>query len=116
MALKQQGDLSDVVAEIVDPFGGDHRRSVHTLLPDPDPGPVRFPLVSVDDHFVEPGDIFTSRLASRRAEEVPWGIEEDGVEDWNLQGNLHSNRSIQTSAVGRPNEESARQPVRFDEM
>jgi predicted TIM-barrel fold metal-dependent hydrolase len=116
MALRQQGDLSDVVGEIVDPFGGDHRRSVHTLLPDPAPGPVRIPLVSVDDHFVEPGDIFASRLAGRRADEAPRVIEQDGVEYWNFEGNLESNRTIQTSAVGRPQEEWTREPVRFDEM
>ena len=32
------------------------------LLPDPDPVPVRYTLISVDDHLVEPPDMFDGRL------------------------------------------------------
>jgi predicted TIM-barrel fold metal-dependent hydrolase len=109
-------NLSDVVGEIVDPYGGDHRRAIHTLLPDPHPPRLRIPIVSVDDHFVEPGDLFVTRFAGRRGDDVPRVIEVDGLEYWSFEGALESNRTIQTSAVGRPRSEWTREPVRFDEM
>ena len=33
-----------------------------TLLPDPEPRPVRVPVISVDDHLIEPRDLFEGRL------------------------------------------------------
>jgi predicted TIM-barrel fold metal-dependent hydrolase len=116
MAQTQTSNLSDLAEEIVDPFGGDHRRDVHTLLADPTPLPVRIPIVSVDDHLVEPGDLFVARLPRRRADEAPRVIERDGVEYWSFEGDLEANRTIQTSTVGRPQDEWTREPVRFDEM
>ncbi len=46
-----------------------------TLLPDPDPRPVRYTVISVDDHLVEPPDMFEGRLTRRFAERAPKIVE-----------------------------------------
>ena len=46
-----------------------------TLLPDPTPRPVRFTIISVDDHLVEPPDMFEGRLPRRLADKAPKVIE-----------------------------------------
>jgi predicted TIM-barrel fold metal-dependent hydrolase len=109
-------NLSDVASEVVDPFGGDHRRPVHTLLPEPVPPPIAIPIVSADDHLVEPGDLFVSRSARDLIDAAPRIIEIDGVEYWQFEDEIEPNRTVQTSAVGRPKDEWTREPVRFDEM
>ena len=43
----------------------DIRTSRETLLPDPSPRPVRYTVISVDDHLVEPPDMFEGRLPAR---------------------------------------------------
>src|ERR1700686_571161 len=42
-----------------------------TLLPDPAPRPVRYTVISVDDHLVEPPDMFEGRLPARFVERAP---------------------------------------------
>ena len=42
-----------------------------TLLPDPEPRPVRYTVISVDDHLVEPPDMFEGRLPGRFADRAP---------------------------------------------
>lgn len=116
MTTSRTDNLSDVVGEVVDPFGGDHRREVHTLLPDPVPVPVTVPIVSADDHLVEPGDLFLRRLPRPLAEDAPRVFESDGVEYWRFEDEIEPNRTVQTSAVDRPRDEWTREPVRFDEM
>ena len=39
-----------------------------TLLPDPAPRTVRYTVISVDDHLVEPPDMFEGRLPARFAD------------------------------------------------
>jgi predicted TIM-barrel fold metal-dependent hydrolase len=96
---------------------GNARRTVHTLLPDPSPRPIAVPIVSVDDHFVEPPDLFTSRMRASFGDAIPQVIEDDeGVQYWRFEDVLDANRVATTSVVGRPLEEWTIEPVRFDEM
>jgi predicted TIM-barrel fold metal-dependent hydrolase len=104
------------LGNVIDVFGGDHRREVHTLLPDPEPSRVGLPLVSADDHFVEPPHVFAGRLPGKLADREPRVVDVDGVEYWDFEGELEPNRTAQTSIVGRPRDEWTREPVRFDEM
>ena len=50
-----------------------------TLLPDPEPRPVRYTVISVDDHLVEPPDMFEGRLEARFADRAPRVIENAAV-------------------------------------
>ena len=48
------------------------------FLPDPEPRQVRYTVISVDDHLVEPPDMFSGRLPARLADGAPRVIEADG--------------------------------------
>ena len=49
-----------------------------TLLPDPEPRPIRVPVISVDDHLIEPPDLFEGRLPAALADGAPRVVEQDG--------------------------------------
>jgi predicted TIM-barrel fold metal-dependent hydrolase len=73
-------------------------------------------LVSVDDHLVEPRDMFVGRLASRFAERAPRVIErDDGREMWLFEGVEIPNFGL-NAVSGRPQEEYGIEPTRFDEI
>src|ERR1700728_1339524 len=46
------------------------------LLPDPEPRPVHYTVISVDDHLVEPPDMFEGRLPSAYADQAPRVVED----------------------------------------
>ena len=50
--------------------------------PDPEPRERRYRIVSVDDHLVEPPDLFTDRLPARLADRAPKVERVDGVDRW----------------------------------
>ena len=57
------------------------------LLPDPEPRPVHYTVISVDDHLVEPPDMFEGRLSSRFADRAPKIIENaQGHQVWEFDG------------------------------
>ena len=73
-------------------------------------------LVSIDDHVVEPPDMFAGRLASKYVDDAPKVVtDEDGVDRWMYRGN-------QTGVVGLnaviswPKEEWGFDPAGFAEM
>jgi predicted TIM-barrel fold metal-dependent hydrolase len=87
-----------------------------TFLPDPPRAPRAMPIISADDHFVEPPDLFEGRLPKAYAEAAPRVVENPGGgQAWLYDGKL--NPQIGLAAVaGRPIEECSFEPVRFDEM
>jgi len=86
-----------------------------TFLPEPERRPRRFTIISVDDHVVEPPDLFEGRLPSRFVERGPRVIEDaDGRQQWHYEG---TRPSVGLNAVvGRPLSEASFDPARFDEM
>jgi predicted TIM-barrel fold metal-dependent hydrolase len=87
-----------------------------TLLPDPAPRPIRVPVVSVDDHLIEPPDLFDGRLPASLQDAAPRVVElEGGAQAWAFEGNLYPNVGL-NAVVGRPKEEWSMEPARFDEM
>lgn len=86
-----------------------------TLLPDPEPRERRYTIISVDDHLVEPPDLFTGRLPGAYAERAPKVIEEDGTELWVFDGERFPNVGF-NAVAGRPIEEHSAEPTRFDQM
>ncbi|MBW2496861.1 MAG: amidohydrolase [Deltaproteobacteria bacterium] len=87
-----------------------------TLLPDPPRARRYVPIISTDDHVVEPPDLFQGRVPARFAEAAPRIVDdESGGQAWLYDGRL--NPQIGLAAVaGRPIEECSYEPVRFDEM
>jgi len=73
-------------------------------------------LVSVDDHVVEPPDMFEGRLPARFADEVPRVlIRDDGTEVWRFCGMDATNIGL-NAVVGRPVEEYGIEPTSFDQI
>ena len=73
-------------------------------------------VVSVDDHLIEPPDLFEGRMPSHLVERAPRVIElGDGRQAWEYEGNLYPNVGL-NAVVGRPKNEWSMDPARFDEM
>ena len=49
-----------------------------TLLPDPEPRPIAVPVISVDDHLIEPPDLFEGRLPATLPAGAPRVVEDEG--------------------------------------
>jgi predicted TIM-barrel fold metal-dependent hydrolase len=86
------------------------------LLPDPDPRERFVPIVSVDDHLIEPPDMFEGRLPAAQAAFAPKVVEDDaGSQLWSFDGKLLPNIGL-NAVAGRPKAEWSMEPARFDEM
>jgi predicted TIM-barrel fold metal-dependent hydrolase len=87
-----------------------------TLLPDPDRRAITVPIISVDDHLIEPPDLFVGRLPAALADEAPHIVEEDdGSQCWIFESNRYPNVGL-NAVVGRPKNEWSMDPARFDQM
>ncbi|HKY15726.1 MAG TPA: amidohydrolase family protein [Microthrixaceae bacterium] len=73
-------------------------------------------IISVDDHLVEPPDLFEGRVPSALAELAP-RVEVDaaGHEAWVFDGQRHPQIGL-NAVVGRPKEEWSLEPANFDDM
>jgi predicted TIM-barrel fold metal-dependent hydrolase len=86
------------------------------LLPDPAPRPIRMPIISVDDHLIEPPHLFEGRVPAALAERSPRVIEnEDGSQYWLYEGRTYPNVGL-NAVVGRARDSWSMDPSRFDEM
>jgi predicted TIM-barrel fold metal-dependent hydrolase len=87
-----------------------------TWLPDPPRAKRFFPMISVDDHIVEPPHAFEGRLPKHLADRAPKIVERaDGSEAWVFEGQELPNVGF-NAVVGRPVSEYSFEPTRFDEM
>jgi predicted TIM-barrel fold metal-dependent hydrolase len=87
-----------------------------TFLPEPERRRRRYTLISVDDHLVEPPDMFAGRVATRFADAAPQvRTDDDGMEYWAYDGERHYKVGL-NAVVGRPQDELSFEPTRFDEM
>jgi predicted TIM-barrel fold metal-dependent hydrolase len=86
------------------------------FLPEPERRTRYYPIISVDDHIVEPPDIFEGRVPTRFAERAPRVIQTDsGYDTWLYDGQLLPNIGL-NAVVGRPPSEYSREPASFNEM
>jgi predicted TIM-barrel fold metal-dependent hydrolase len=73
-------------------------------------------LVSVDDHVVEPPDLFDGRLPAEYADQAPKLIQkDDGTDVWLYAGQELPNIGL-NAVSGRPPEEYGIEPTAFSEM
>ena len=87
-----------------------------TFLPEPERQPRKYTFISVDDHIVEPPDIFEGRLPRALQDRAPRVVEEaDGRQHWSFEGKQYPNIGF-NAVVGRPVMEASFEPTRFDEM
>ena len=87
-----------------------------TLLPDPEARPIRVPIISVDDHLIEPPDLFEGRLPAALQTEAPRIVEDpSGTQCWVFESHRYPNVGL-NAVVGRPRAEWSMEPARFDQM
>jgi predicted TIM-barrel fold metal-dependent hydrolase len=86
------------------------------FLPEPEPREVKYTVISVDDHLVEPPDMFEGRLPAGLQERAPRIVEtRNGHEVWEFEGERHFQVG-QNAVAGRRPESVKVEPFRFDQM
>ncbi|HUA95238.1 MAG TPA: amidohydrolase family protein [Acidimicrobiales bacterium] len=87
-----------------------------TLLPDPEPREVRYTIISVDDHLVEPPDMFEERLPARLADRAPRVVETaEGHQVWEFDGERYTQVGM-NAVAGRRRDHVTLEPTRFEDM
>src|SRR3954453_852013 len=86
-------------------------------LPDPPRQPRHVTLISVDDHLVEPRDMFEARVPAKFADAAPRVVtDDDGAREyWLYDALLHFKVGL-TAGGGKPLHQRTFDPARFDEM
>jgi predicted TIM-barrel fold metal-dependent hydrolase len=86
------------------------------FLPEPEPREVLATIISVDDHLVEPPDLFEGRLPRHLQDRAPRVVVTDaGHEVWEFDGRQHTQVGM-NAVVGRRPETVEVEPFRFDQM
>ena len=86
------------------------------FLPEPEQREVRYTIISVDDHVVEPGYLFERYLPSSLQERGPQiRANERGQEVWHFEGQVFLQVGMNAIA-GRRKETVKVEPTRFSEM
>src|SRR4051812_5828270 len=86
------------------------------FLPDPAPRDVRYTVISVDDHVVEPAHMFEGRVPAKHADAAPHIIvTEQGHEVWEFEGQQFTQVGMNAIA-GRRRESVQVEPFRFTQM
>ena len=86
------------------------------FLPEPEPATVKYTVISVDDHLVEPPDMFEGRLPAKLQEFAPKVVvNQHGHEVWEFEGQNHYQAGM-NAVAGRRRESVKIEPFRFDQM
>ncbi len=86
------------------------------FLPEPEPREVKYTIISVDDHVVEPLHLFETYLPPALRERGPKMVENaKGAQVWEFEGQIYSQVGMNAIAGRRP-ETMKVEPSRFDEM
>jgi predicted TIM-barrel fold metal-dependent hydrolase len=72
-------------------------------------------LFSVDDHLVEPRNLWSDRVPSRLRDRAPHVVENDGAELWVWDGGAEATMGL-NAVAGQPREQWGVEPKRFDDM
>jgi predicted TIM-barrel fold metal-dependent hydrolase len=108
--------VNDLESSLAQHFIGNKNSGKTTLLPDPEPRERIYTVISVDDHVVEPPDLFEGRLPAKYQDDAPRIVEQDdGAQLWLIDGRLQANVGM-CAVVGRPFDEYSSDPARFDQM
>ena len=86
------------------------------FLPEPEPREVKYTVISVDDHLVEPPDTFEGRLPAALQELAPRIVEtKHGHQVWEFDGGRYTQVGMNAVAGRRPDTVRV-EPFRFDQM
>jgi predicted TIM-barrel fold metal-dependent hydrolase len=93
------------------------RTSSVTFIEEPEPRAHHYRLFSVDDHYVEPADLFTSRFAARYRHRAPHVVDgPDGGQHWKIGDETFPMAMLQTAPIGRAMSEWSMAATRYDEI
>jgi predicted TIM-barrel fold metal-dependent hydrolase len=110
------GTLDDYLGDARQKESGSRKDGTVTFLPDPEPRERRFTIISVDDHIVEPPDMFVGRIPTKFGEAAPHVVDgDDGNQYWSFEGELLPNVGF-NAVAGRPPQEWSMEPSRFEHM
>ena len=74
-------------------------------------------MVSIDDHAIEPPDMFEGHVPAKWADQAPKVVRNDqGVEEWHFQGQVTTTRLGLAATVGWPAEEWGLNAATFSEL
>jgi hypothetical protein len=76
---------------------------------------IHYDLFSVDDHIVEPADVWSSRVPVKFRETAPHVVEEDGREYWCYEDQRTLTMGL-NGVAGKPREQWGLEPTRFADM
>ncbi len=86
------------------------------FLPEPEPRTVKYTVISVDDHVVEPRHLFDTYLPAALRERGPQIVHAaNGAEVWSFEGKVHYQVG-QNAVAGRRPETVEVEPFRFEDM
>src|SRR5215203_1649906 len=73
-------------------------------------------IISVDDHLIEHPRVWSDRLASKHADDLPQIIEDEkGHHIWKYEGNLYPYIGL-NAVAGKEPKDFGMEPVRYDDM
>lgn len=78
-------------------------------------GEAVFEIFSVDDHIIEPANVWSSRVATKYRDVAPHVIDEDGREFWVYEDQRITTMGL-NAVAGKPREDWGMEPTRFSEM
>ena len=72
-------------------------------------------LISVDDHILEPPNLWVDRVPAKDRDRAPHMIEQDGVDYWVYDGNQYPSSGL-SAVAGKSKEEFSPEPLPYSEM
>src|SRR6478672_3157709 len=91
--------------------GGEEHKSA-TFLPEPEPRPRHYTIISVDDHLIEPAHLFEGRMPAALADRAPKVVTlEGGRESWVYEEGFYPQVGL-NAVAGRPKAEWSMEPAR----
>jgi predicted TIM-barrel fold metal-dependent hydrolase len=74
-----------------------------------------YKIFSVDDHIIEPADVWSSRVPTKYRELAPHVVEEDGREYWEYEGQRNMTMGL-NAVAGMPRDQWGMEPARYSDM
>lgn len=74
-----------------------------------------YTLFSVDDHIIEPADVWTSRVDKKFGDRIPHVVEEGGKEYWQFEDQRDITMGL-NAVAGKPRDQWGTEPARFTDM
>ena len=93
----------------------EHHRAAPDLNLTPGTWPVTRKFFSVDDHIVEPADVWSKRVPAKFRDAAPHVVEADGREYWEYEGNRALTMGL-NAVAGKPRDQWTMEPTRFSDM